>query len=1257
MFRPTTAPLSHEDVLDSEASDWTFGNSSYQYIRGSSLRLIPLTGAVLPVDLGWPKLTWGQEDELVSLPGDIDSRWLVTFDNQPITSPQTFEFEPVSKFLNIDTEAGEYQTLRQYASGGSGKTYWSDNVNNARGWTVQTRVQVIEDPTGEPKLAGHYLELDDGSHRERIYFHMTGLSFEQNPGLDIYADLRSRPREIRIGARQDDLYVLLDDGMGVAGVDGFTGESSAKNLIFGTTGAGAHYQTLWDYFHQYHGGMVIDSTPEVDRTYVTTATYAYSPAYAPKRSVQNWVVAYFETSGDLTGGSTTITVQYKSSSAIEWVDFSTDTVDRIGWFQVLLDNVPTQEDGTDQIRFKIGQVSSTGQAEPPRIETITVLADFVDGSLRVLPHWGHRAGGNTVMLEQTDAAREMMLGNAPDTGLALDAYATPQAVGSRTTWSGTTEAWDDSFVEWAPWGYAMEGWTPVPASGGLVLAARGMGILTGVGIDVVTGQYIRTTTTSAGMKFSGYTGSGLDFYLEILTGHLTVAHGSASHTFYHDDYWTPKQVSLSLTGTNDLTFLAGEAGSAWTFGGFANYYRTASTATIGVAPSETGLGLAVSVFATPEEFSLTGGALLSTPGWELGLAPGGFPYARITSGASSDRVTGEWPVRCHERRNLAMNFRRWPDHTGLQVLVDGEVCGDKITTVNGVGGGTVVANGEVVSTLEQIRVYQASIDARDFSRDQGFSEPIFQVETAVPPAADNTLILRFWESGGAIADDSGKDHHAYAALKGRLHIYRDRRLFDEYATAFWGPKAIYKVLHTNDFTQTLPQFIYVEGHFYQPQTDAVLYKKMNAAETVGIKVELLTTGQVRVTATDGSSSIVNTGTYTLADGYRRALGVLVTSSAVTIWIDETEDSQAGSLGSLAAATEPAQIGPGLWAHLRQFALRRATITQAEFDTWRDWTDSKWDPTDQVLVGGTAIDQDLVNHFSPWRKYVTMPAGDPGYTNVSVRANGQDLVSVRPYKYVYGYTRLIPPERINKSVASTHSPFKIMGNAPDGSINLAYISGPSISVLRNVSQIDLSYKEAENLTLYSMGEFLVTGALTGSGLYRFTGQIDTSDLLITNRSAGYRDLNEPSPLYHRYLIGRRRYYVYQPDALTTDDALLVRQSIKLLDGVGKPIQLEDFPWDIEVSTRDFFGTTLPPNVFLVTLLTKLPYIPSNTIQVEYQAADSANNWRVVQNFREIVNTQSIYDNVGRTGDLAAEEYGTYPNVDGTYDLSIGITGAL
>jgi hypothetical protein len=388
MFRPTTASISVDPVLESEADGWTFGDETRQAIYSSSLRLIPLTGAVLPTDLAWPKIVWTEEDELISLPGDISSRWSVSFNNQPVVSPQTFEFEPLSKYLDIETEAGEYQILRQNTNGQT----WYDDVSNADGWVIQTRLQVLDDVTGDFGPHGHYLLIDDGVHRERLFFHQTGIYFESNPELSIRTDLRSRPREIRIGGIEDDIYVLLDDGLGLAGFNGFTGDSTSKELAFGTTGSEDYYRTLFDYVHQHHGEIIIDAADTVHKVYSTTEVFCYSPSYHPQTIVQEWVAVQLEVSGTLSGGTTSVTVQYKSSAVADWVDFSTTVIASIGWVEILIDNIPTTEDGSDEVRLKIGLVSNDGSAEPPRIETINIVASFVDEAIRLKPSWGHRAG-------------------------------------------------------------------------------------------------------------------------------------------------------------------------------------------------------------------------------------------------------------------------------------------------------------------------------------------------------------------------------------------------------------------------------------------------------------------------------------------------------------------------------------------------------------------------------------------------------------------------------------------------------------------------------------------------------------------------------------------------------------------------------------------------------------------------------------------------------------------------------------------------
>lgn len=665
MFKPSTATFAVEEVLETEADGWVF-ESTAQGIHDSALKLLPLLGPTLPTDLSWPKITWTQTDELISLPGDISGRWDTSFNNQAVVTPQTFEFEPLSNFLEITTESGEYQILRQQSGGTVGKREWADNVSNADGWVVQIRTQVLEDYTGDFGPHGPYLLIDDGTHREQIYLSQTGLYFAHNPDLSIHSDLRSRPREIRIGARQDDIYVLLDDGLGLAGVNGFTGDSVSKTLEIGSVSDGPTYTSLWDYVNQYTERMIIDGEDLIERTYTTSEVFAYSPSYHPDTVVQSWISALVKTSGDLSGGTTNITVQYSSTATGGWVDFDTVTVDEIGWLEILLDNIPTEEDGSDQVRFKIGQRSTTGTAEPPRIETITVSVSFVDNALTILPNWGHRAGGNYVSLEQTPAARTIMRGRSPDTGLYLDLL--PDATyGSVVSYASPIDLWGTEFYSW-PLGDLVAGFIPGGTGELLSVFPTTLGIINSAEVTAVTGQGVMAND-GGGIVFPDFTGSGLEFYLEIAAGAVQVAHNNTTARFYRDDYWTPRVVRLSLTGDADLSFTAIEDGSVWSFGQCGSYTTSRGYHALGTTPAESGSGSAASLYFTPYEYAQTGGAVLSTPAWELGLQADGLPYFR----AGGVSVTGQRPLYIGTRHNLAWNYRDYLDHTAIQIFVDGGV--------------------------------------------------------------------------------------------------------------------------------------------------------------------------------------------------------------------------------------------------------------------------------------------------------------------------------------------------------------------------------------------------------------------------------------------------------------------------------------------------------------------------------------------------------------------------------------------------------
>lgn len=1282
MFRPRTSQASHEELRDVDA-DVTVSVPEAQAVRGDVLRLIPLTGAPRAQDLGWVNLDWSQRDELDSFPG-ISDRWSAYFNNQIVSTPQLFEFEPVSKFLDIDTEAGEYQFLSQYAGAGSGKTHWSDRVDNAEGWVVQFRVRGITDQTGYSPLVGHQIVFDDGVHRERCFIHQTGLFFENNPDLHVRCDM-SQVREVRIAGKQDDLYVLLDNGLGIVGFDGFTGQSEGKLLGFGSTGGPTHYRTLWDYVNQYHGGAWVDGRDHVLPVYSTVGSTATTSAYAPKRRVKRFEAAYVFTLGDLGNGTTQVTVQTRNAGGA-WTDFTTVTISTIGSQRIDLSGVGVAGDGTDEIRFKVFQQSTSGSGEPPRVDQITVISTFEEGGVTVIPRYGHKRGGSQHLMDLLTGADRVSRQQSPVTGLSflarLDGDYTDEIGGPDGTPSGsafvggrygqaadlgglsaTPTAWDgfgSAFSERVPFGMLDTLAEPIPGTlASLALMTGTFMLVDGEDRTTHVAQRAMTNEVGAGFEIRNLTGPGtISFLLQIMFGSVKVKHGTEEHVFTAYDYWTPRRVRIkSGVGTHDLEFTDASGGASWYVADAQSFARSTGQISFSPVTHQQGSGFAADLFVTLKDF--TQGALLSRMsgnyGFEIGLAAGGYPYVRAGDGARLDELTGNWPLRVDTEYNLALSYGRFGDHTGLQVLVDGDVAGEKITTLDQVAGGAagVTVGGSHPVKVEQVRIHADQIDAHQFSVFNGFSNPSFQSAYSAPRDASNILILRMGYKAGAHADDSGKAHHAYSRLDGRAGLDRAAVFEDRPAYLFWHGGAL-GVLHTSDFTQSLPQALFVRGLFYASTASRQeIYSKWNLAETVGWKVEVLETGAVKVTVKDGSTHEL-TSDVVLADQRRRSLYVAVTSSAITIKIDDVTKTGSFSIGSLAAATQDATIGYGLAGYVGELVLRNAILSDEDYEDWSDPTVAKWTPTDdKVFFDGEEVPNANIIHFSATRKYLSAPAGGPGNVPVHALVDGVLIGSERPFKYVHGYERALPADRIDKFVQKTHSVFRIVNEVPKGGLNIGFIQGSDISVERNVSLVDLSDHRGENLSTYFGGEFALRGMETGVGISTYADQIDTDDMKLSNRSVIRRDVKEPTPLFYRYLIGRGRRYVYQPNATSAADLSVIRDGIQILDGFGQAIPFNKYPWEIEVSTTDAYGNQLPSNVFAVTLFTSLPFLDDVSVQVRYNAVDALYGFVVESNFVEFVNPEAAMARVA--SGPGHDEYTLALTPTGTYDIVVGRTG--
>ena len=273
--------------------------------------------------------------------------------------------------------------------------------------------------------------------------------------------------------------------------------------------------------------------------------------------------------------------------------------------------------------------------------------------------------------------------------------------------------------------------------------------------------------------------------------------------------------------------------------------------------------------------------------------------------------------------------------------------------------------------------------------------------------------------------------------------------------------------------------------------------------------------------------------------------------------------------------------------------------------------------------------------------------------MSVKTQGIVLDADRPFVYRLSFERLVDPAS-TAILPTMHSPFRIVPTVRRGGIALAMIQTPDISVEKHVSLTDLSYLTSENLSTYFGGVFPVVGPETGIGFVEYTGQIDTDDVRVSNRSVMRRDVKEPKPLFYRYVIGRGRRFVYQDEALTVADVDVIRRGIEIINGNGQKMAFDTYAWDIAVSDVDEHGRALPANTFAVTLFVESAFLQDASVLVRYSAADSLRDFQIQPNFTEFINSEP---SIGRVDEAPGyDQFMLTFDDDGTYSMEVGTTGA-
>lgn len=305
-------------------------------------------------------------------------------------------------------------------------------------------------------------------------------------------------------------------------------------------------------------------------------------------------------------------------------------------------------------------------------------------------------------------------------------------------------------------------------------------------------------------------------------------------------------------------------------------------------------------------------------------------------------------------------------------------------------------------------------------------------------------------------------------------------------------------------------------------------------------------------------------------------------------------------------------------------------------------------SDQVWVDGVQVNPANINFISTSELHVTWPAGSRGTTvPVEVRTP-TGYMTDRGYRYVSAYDRGVDRYELMATAHGARSPFQIKDEVPDGEVNLAYLAGRGVEPLANSSLVDLSYLESSNIAGGSLEPTYYGGANTSdvgdSRTYAYASGPSTEEVEVAGGAAGWRELGVPAPLFYKHLLGGGRFYLRsEQDPLNIEN---LRDSILVHTKDGRAVKLEDYPWDILVSTKDVDGNNLPAKTYSVIILTGRKFLPGKTVFATATFADRSNKWQIAQGRSEVINPVPI---VLRGADR--QGFDTFPDVDGNLSLEI------
>ena len=677
---------------------------------------------------------------------------------------------------------------------------------------------------------------------------------------------------------------------------------------------------------------------------------------------------------------------------------------------------------------------------------------------------------------------------------------------------------------------------------------------------------------------------------------------------------------------------------------------------------------------------------------DIWAKPDGHPYVDKTTGNMFSLIFDDGPLSLGIGRNgypvfqygtneltgaIGIDTLGWHHILGqynstngrMEIYVDGQNCGAKHAPIVNFATDPNVfleIGKQYVGALEQARIRTVVRNPYEIQTLDAFAvPPKFVSQYQMQTGGDNLVLYRF--DKGTIVDCETGGFHAYSPDLSGQYFWTERNnegVFGE-GIGFLGNKG--GAVSNHQVTSVTSNRYSFGGYLANLTTPGTprIFKWGDYELSINQGKLVFRSATSRIT---GSYNVDETMAYSWFLVNYEKHG---TAASVTGWYG-TGVGYSAPVSHFASTTMVAGSTPNDYIYLGhdpsnpydfgEIHLDVFVITTGHLSTGvMPYTVYKGAPNEFVYLNGQMTATGRVQHLGVYDKQLLMP---PRVNFTETGALQQFSVDTQlgrlradPLFTYIGARKLIPDakarvllEEYSNRLCKTKSPFRIGTIAPGNSVNLAYVTSTPFTPDSSVSVIEspetISDNFVNSLKSYKVLAPVLSGtALSAINSISYTGQLLTSDAVITNYTMIRDDVNFSSPLFYSYRLGQDRYY-YQLDGGTntaTTDYVAIRSSIRLLDDAGNDISITDFPWDIRVSKYRKDGVSLPSNVYTVEILSRDRFIPGRTIFVRYNAVDPAANYAQLRSYTEVLNSEPIFSR--KTNNTLEEsftttEYGTF-----------------